>query len=990
MILIMAVSVSYKMPAKAESISSRVGDVDTNGSINASDALLVLKYAAKLIKIDEELQKYADVNDDESINATDALDILKYAARLIDHFLADVPKTFTVSFYTDGGSKVADQVVNEGDLVSVPEPPEKDGFVFVGWYSSSDFTELFNFNVPVHNSCTIIARWVNAADTTDTDDDGLSDEWEKYFETDPNLPDTDGDGLSDYIEVTDLGYDPLRVDTDDNGIIDSQEDPDGDGIINSEEIKLGTDPALSDTDGDDLSDSDELNIYHTNPVLTDTDSDGANDGWEIKYQFDPLAYNASFQVEISSKGTLENNDVIASAAVIEDGKQAATLKVEAVEDYLLSSSIPGYLGSAYDFSINGEISSAVITFTYNPSLSENAASFQPRIYYFNEEDGTLEELENQTVSEGTVSATVKHFSRYILLDKIRFEEIWNTGIEPPDSDKVDWSADRNKDGIPDYYNDLIFSGDLVVSNGSKEFSGIDFNYDITGKLSDDYDGDGIKNGDEIRIAHCVMITGRFDKTDIVCIKINSNPTMMDTDGDGETDPDDSDPLNWNISDRDLAMASSMSYTSLSSVTYESKLANLSDSLKNEINNNFNEFGNVANLSELDRWSVIDSIDDVTDMQAVAFKVESNIVVAYAGTQGIIDWYNDVREVFNTSFQSKPAKQFIKRVMGNYPGCNVYIAGHSLGGNLAYHAAVKGLDYNASMIKRIVTFNGLGLSTAYYGFLTYESEVLNKHTSIIKDYSVVGDCVSQGILRSITKHYGGEPIMINKSFDVPVNNKLFGMNTYVDWNCHDLYNFLDYFAPRKEVSDQLYEDVVGKYVDAIFNFDYEEIIKYLAFDSDKWIYDYFYAAVTEAGCSIDEMIEAFASAFNGYLDEDTIKDLDSLVQTMYDVYNQTLQKEFKSYKADYEITDANKLNDYEIESAIEDNFPYDLRQLSDYFELNKVNKGYAVAVEVTFEIDGEVSEPFEMDFIVVEYKGDWKLVNNPLLSIGLLGRITGLN
>lgn len=59
------------------------GDVNKDGSINAADALLVLKHAAKVSIISEEkLLKAADINDDNNIDAKDALDILKIAAKL--------------------------------------------------------------------------------------------------------------------------------------------------------------------------------------------------------------------------------------------------------------------------------------------------------------------------------------------------------------------------------------------------------------------------------------------------------------------------------------------------------------------------------------------------------------------------------------------------------------------------------------------------------------------------------------------------------------------------------------------------------------------------------------------------------------------------------------------------------------------------------------------------------------------------------------------
>lgn len=42
-----------------------------------------------------------------------------------------------------------------------------------------------------------------------------------------------------------------------------------------------------DTDGDGLSDYQEINIYHTDPKNSDTDGDGYSDGDEVKFGFDP-------------------------------------------------------------------------------------------------------------------------------------------------------------------------------------------------------------------------------------------------------------------------------------------------------------------------------------------------------------------------------------------------------------------------------------------------------------------------------------------------------------------------------------------------------------------------------------------------------------------------------------------------------------------------------------------------------------------------------
>ncbi|MBP9989386.1 MAG: leucine-rich repeat protein, partial [Ruminococcus sp.] len=55
------------------------GDVNSDGKINSSDALLVLQHTVKNITLTETQQKLADVNKDTFVNSNDALWILEYA-----------------------------------------------------------------------------------------------------------------------------------------------------------------------------------------------------------------------------------------------------------------------------------------------------------------------------------------------------------------------------------------------------------------------------------------------------------------------------------------------------------------------------------------------------------------------------------------------------------------------------------------------------------------------------------------------------------------------------------------------------------------------------------------------------------------------------------------------------------------------------------------------------------------------------------------------
>ncbi len=69
---------------------------------------------------------------------------------------------FTVSFNTDGGTVLANVSVSEGDRLSLPASPVKDGFVFAGWYTDNAFTEEYNFSSAVSSSFTLYAKWVSA------------------------------------------------------------------------------------------------------------------------------------------------------------------------------------------------------------------------------------------------------------------------------------------------------------------------------------------------------------------------------------------------------------------------------------------------------------------------------------------------------------------------------------------------------------------------------------------------------------------------------------------------------------------------------------------------------------------------------------------------------------------------------------------------------------------------------------------------------------
>lgn len=82
--------------AAPEPLVYDLGDVDVSGVIDASDALNVLKYAAKISTLEEVQLGVADVDKSGNVDATDALYILQYAAKIIVRFVFTPEENFQV------------------------------------------------------------------------------------------------------------------------------------------------------------------------------------------------------------------------------------------------------------------------------------------------------------------------------------------------------------------------------------------------------------------------------------------------------------------------------------------------------------------------------------------------------------------------------------------------------------------------------------------------------------------------------------------------------------------------------------------------------------------------------------------------------------------------------------------------------------------------------------------------------------------------------
>ena len=95
--------------------------------------------------------------------------------------------------------------------------------------------------------------------------------------------DLDEDGVPDVADNCTDTFNPDQSDFNGNGLGDLCEDSDQDGLLDADELVLGTNPTVQDTDGDGLTDGAEMDFFNTDPLHADSDEDGISDALELLF-----------------------------------------------------------------------------------------------------------------------------------------------------------------------------------------------------------------------------------------------------------------------------------------------------------------------------------------------------------------------------------------------------------------------------------------------------------------------------------------------------------------------------------------------------------------------------------------------------------------------------------------------------------------------------------------------------------------------------------
>lgn len=187
--------------------------------------------------------------------------------------------------------------------------------------------------------------------------------------------------ISDFDEIVYTRTSPTDKYTNGLSITDANDDSDGDKLTNKEELSYGTNPLLSDSDFDDISDYDEVKKYMTDPNDDDSDKDNIIDGDEVKLGLKPntdKSNGSTLDNQCTFKQNIDISNEILSYINVDDSPYE--LSIDIVSAGVAEKELSVSVGEFTDYSDNEKIIGKSVALSYNDKLSIDSAKvyFTPR------------------------------------------------------------------------------------------------------------------------------------------------------------------------------------------------------------------------------------------------------------------------------------------------------------------------------------------------------------------------------------------------------------------------------------------------------------------------------------------------------------------------------------------------------------------------------------------------------------------------------------
>ncbi|MBE5945895.1 MAG: VWA domain-containing protein [Lachnospiraceae bacterium] len=333
----------------------------------------------------------------------------------------------------------------DGIEYTLYDTTEDDSYIF----SLNEYKPYINFYVNGYydEETYVESPWLNVSGNyniamENSDSDGVEDSYEFYYGSDINIEDTDADGLNDFYEIYISFTNPSLIDTDNNGILDGQEDYDKDGLTTKQEANNNADSWNPDTDDDGLWDGKEVNLYHTKVRVADTDNDGLNDGDEIILGTDPRVKDTDGDGISDGRETYEQNytykvenetcsiDEISISTSSKDCVQSKTVIESVMNKDYHSSRVVGLYGEPFEIETTAKFDIATLSFKVDKD-SLGDIPFENLMFLWYDEIG-MQFVELETIHDeetGIVSTETTHFSKYMLVDKEKWYKAWSSVLD---------------------------------------------------------------------------------------------------------------------------------------------------------------------------------------------------------------------------------------------------------------------------------------------------------------------------------------------------------------------------------------------------------------------------------------------------------------------------------------------------------------------------------------------------------------------------------